>query len=200
MQLFSYLFDSLKVLHLFLRMSLGTAIQAAFSDVNWLKFAGALGVGAAIGGAYSIVDQTVIHRKKKSVADSMPGVTDFLNACAPDIVHKMRHFYLYRNVIVDERRREAFRNYCAQVLEQSEYIAAIYNRVAMQGDNFVEPTMQIVTLMQQLKAHTRIAVQLLRLMLAAIGRVDDIKVETAFNEVYECFHNRLFTVESKFRA
>jgi hypothetical protein len=180
-------------------MSAGAAFQAAFKEVNWAKFGGAMAVGATIGGAYSLFDQTVLHRKKASAADKMPGVTDFLNRCAPDIVRKMQQFYLYRNVIVDERRREAFRNYCAQVLEQSEYVAAIYNRVACQ-DDFVEPTMQILALNQQLKAHTRIAVQLLRLMLAAIGRVDDVKVETAFNEVYECFHNRVFTVESKFRA
>lgn len=175
------------------------SIKDVMKDVHWGKVGGAVAVGAAIGGAYSLFDQTVLHRKKTSAADKMPGVTDFLHRAAPDIVRKMQQFYLYRNVIVDDRRREAFRNYCAQVLEQSEYIAAIYNRVACQED-FVEPTMQIVTLNQQLKTHTRIAVQMLRMMLAAIGRIDDVKVETAFNEVYECFHNRLFTIESKFRA
>lgn len=167
-----------------------------FADVNWAKFCASLGVGAAIGGAYNLFDQTILHRRQRK--NELPGVTDFLRQAAPDIVRKMEQFYLYRNVIPDAKKKEAFRHYAQEVLAQSEFVAALYNQVTSLSDD-VEPTMQIVSLYQQLNDHTLIVVRFLRMMLALIDRVDDVKLETAFNEVYECFNNRLWTVQSRFR-
>lgn len=167
-----------------------------FRDFNWGKMLSSVAVGAATGGAYSVFDQTILHRNASK--HELPYVTDYLKRAAPDIVRKMEHFYKYRNVVASQRHKDAFREFAVEVMRQSEFVASIYNQVASQGDH-VEPSMQVMSLFYQLKDHVTIVIRYLRSMLALIERDDDVDVEHAFNALYECYNNRLFNVQSRFR-
>lgn len=171
-------------------------LKTLFEDFDWGKFASSVAVAAAAGGAYSVFDQTILHRKKPG--ENLPRSSDILQVRAPDILKALERFYRYRNTLPDQKSKNAFKKFTVEVMRQSEYIAAVYNKCAAE-DEFITPDMHVMRLFHQLRDHTRVVVEYLRSMLVLIPKDDDVDLEHAFNALYECYHNRLFNMESKFR-
>lgn len=171
-------------------------LETLFADFHWGKFASSVAVGAAGGAVYSVFDQTILHRKRPGA--ELPRSADVLAQQAPDILSALERFYRYRNTVPDQRSKDAFRRLTVEAMVQSEYIAAVYNQCA-RADDALTPDMGIIALFHQLRDHTRVVVHVLRQMLALIPKEDDVDLEHAFNALYECYHNRLFNVESRYR-
>lgn len=171
-------------------------MQTLFADFNWGKLAAAMAVGAAAGGAYSVFDQTILHRKQPG--QDLPAASDYLRRTAPDILRALDRFYKYRNTVPDQRAKDEFRQCTVELMRQAEYVAALYNTFETMDDH-VTPDMEGMQMFYQMKDHTRVAVASMRAMLALIELQGDVDLELAFNKLYECFHNRLFNVESRYR-
>lgn len=169
-----------------------------FDDVNWGKLAAAAAVGAGAGAAYAIIDQTVLHRKQKD--NKLPLSTDTLERTAPDILARLTRFYQYRNSVPTQHHKNEFRRLTIEVMRQSEYLAAVYNRI-MSDSQKLTPDMDIIAKYNQMKKHVKVIVGVLRTMLALVQndeKEEDLSLTDAFNRLYECFHNRLFNVEKQF--
>lgn len=174
-------------------------MQRLFEDFNWGKFIAAAAIGAGAGGAYSVFDQTVLHRKKHG--QKLPLPTEMLERIAPDILIALDRFYQYRNTVPTQYHKTEFRRCTVELMRQSEYIAALYNR-CMYASDTVTPHMEIIANYNQLKQHTKVVVQGLRTMLALVQKDDceDLELTDAFNRLYACYNNRLFNMEKTFRS
>ena len=170
--------------------------ETLFADFNYGKLAIASALGAAVGAAYSVFDQTMLHRKQPG--QSLPAASDYLSKAAPDMLRALDRFYKYRNTVPNQAAKDEFRLCMIELMRQAEYVAALYNEFHAMGDH-VTPDMRSMKLFYQMKDHTRVAVASMRAMLALIELSGDVDLELAFNKVYECFNNRMFNIYSKFR-
>lgn len=167
-------------------------VQKLFKDFNWTKFGTAVMLAAAGGAAYSVIDQTMIHRPKPG--SKLPCVTDFLVTTAPDILEALDRFYQYRNTVPDQRSKTEFCRLAGKVVVQSEYIAAIYQQLQQTRD-LVTPEMEALDLCNQMRAHVAVAIECMRKMLALVQRPGDVDLEDAFNQLYSTFNNRVYLTE-----
>lgn len=178
-------------------MTFNGMIKEMFEDFHWGKFASSVAVGALSGGAYSMFDQAILHKNDRK--NELPLENDYLKRTAPDIVMTMGQFYKYRNNVPTKRHKEAFVQFANKVLKESEYVSACYIK-AMSIDDILEPNMDIIALYSKMQDHIRIIINYLRSMLALIDKDEDIDVEHSFNSLYECFNNRMYNVQSRFRS
>lgn len=174
-------------------------LQKLFADFDWGRFVGAVAMGAGAGGAYSVFDQTILHRKKPG--EKLPLPTARLEKLAPDILAALDRFYQYRNTVPTVQHKREFCRCTEEVMRQSEYIAALYWE-CMDPETHVTPDMRIINQYNQMKQHVRVVIEGLRTMLALVqkpGAEDDVELTDAFNRLYACFNNRLFNMEKTFR-
>ena len=173
-----------------------------FADFDWGRFAGAVAVGASVGGAYSVFDQTVLHRKK--VGEKLPLPTEKLQRLAPDILKALDKFYRYRTTVPTQQHKDAFKHFTKEVMVQSEYIAALYWECMSNSasQEIIDPEMTIIARFNQMKKHMGIVFEALRRMRALVENPEaeqNVELVDSFNRLYECYNNRLFNIEKLFK-
>lgn len=153
-------------------------------------------IGLSAGAAYSVFDQTVLHRKKKTIP--LPFAVDavFREQC-PDIVARLEEFHQHRSLVVGERGQAEFDRILSLVIEQCGYFAAVYNMVMNTSSVHPNEMREHARLKFQAKEHFAVINKHLRSLLVLIGRPDDMNVEHSFNMLYEAFMNRFYIMHQK---
>jgi hypothetical protein len=171
-----------------------TFMQKLFKEFDWTKFASAVMLAAGAGAAYSVLDQTVIHRPQ--AGSKLPCVNDYLQTYAADILEALDRFYQYRNVVPDRRSKNEFYRLTGEVVHQSEFIASIYQHFMGKREK-ITPDMKSFDLINRMRAHIKIAVECMRTMRALVNRPGDVDFEDAFNTLYSTYHNRIYVLEQQ---
>jgi len=94
-----------------------------FDGFNPWKLVAAGAVGCAVGLGYSVLDQTILHKPKKS---DLPYTSDLLQSHMPDVLERAEKFYAHRRLVRTKRGKQEFDRFAREMLKQSEYFAAIY--------------------------------------------------------------------------
>lgn len=166
-----------------------------FDGFDVWKMVGAGAVGCAIGLGYSVIDQTVLHKPKKSV---LPYTSDLLHTHMPDVLERAEKFYEHRRLVSGTRARREFDRLMREMLKQSEYFAAIYAQIVSDHTKSggvtpggLERHFRYKT---QAKGHWDVIVQLMRSMSVLVATKDNLMVENDFNRLYEAFHSRFYMI------
>jgi len=176
---------------------IGDVVQEKIAALQWERVLAATAAGAALGAAYSVIDQTVLSAPRVS---PLPYMSARLASTMPDVVDRMEAFYKLRALVAGDRAKARFTEFAVQALRQSEVVGIAYDDVVSGARELVTPNMGALRLWTQTRQHVHVIVRTLRSMLVLVNRPKDLKVETAFNELYEAYQNRLFVMHQRIAA
>lgn len=148
------------------------------------------GIGLVLGAGYSVVDQTLLHRKRTV---RLPYLSDVLQRHMPDVVARMETFYAHRKIVRTARGKAEFDRVATEVLKQCECFAALYAQ-AHRSDERVTPKALSAysNLRRQAVAHFKVIDRHLRVMLVLMDQRNNVQIENDFNVLLEAFQNRFW--------
>ena len=154
------------------------------------KMLACAGIGLVVGAGYSVVDQTLLHKKRTI---KLPYLSDVLDRQMPDVVTRMEKFYSYKRLVRTQRGKEEFERVATEMLKQCEYFAALYSQIMREGDNTTPEALQkYIWAKQQTQVHFKVIEKYMRVMCVLIGQQHNLQIEHDFNLLYEAFQNRFW--------
>lgn len=146
-------------------------------------------IGLVLGAGYSVVDQTLLHRKRTV---RLPYLSETLERHMPDVVPRMEAFYAHRKIVRTARGKAEFDRIAVDVLKQCECFAALYARTQHTDNVTPQALGSYSSLRRQAKAHFQIIDRHLRTMMVLIAQRNNLQIEHDFNALLEAFQNRFW--------